>query len=230
MGEQALFERVVGGIQGTFVCQRACPTKALIGVAGEVFFVEEVRLVAERARHPLPRQIIAGRIAIKQVLQKPTGTGLPGYLAPVDDVGGQPHAGVVVQIAGAGELIGKGIHTGQVGLAGADVVGELAGVVLGRVAGFVGLAVLPDAVADVGVDALPVVAPGQFVDELLPLIGVFDAIPDGITHLGEAEYAVADIGAEARDGAIEGIAGSGVADWVDGSELALGSSPATDGR
>jgi hypothetical protein len=57
---------------------------------------------------------------------------------------------------------------------------------------------------------------------------VFDTLPYGVTHLGEAEYPVPDVGTEASHRAIEGIAGSGIAGWIDGGELAYGCLPAAN--
>ena len=98
MREELLAERVVRCIEGTLPRQRAVTTKALIGKPGEIFFVKKIRLVAKRAGHPLPRQIIAGRVTIEQVLQKPACSRLPGHMAPMDEIGSQPHPGMIVQI------------------------------------------------------------------------------------------------------------------------------------
>lgn len=65
MRKELLAERVVRCIEGTLPCQRAVTTKALIGKPGEIFFVKKVWLVAKRAGHPLPRQIIAGWVAVE---------------------------------------------------------------------------------------------------------------------------------------------------------------------
>ena len=54
MREQALAKGVVGRIEGTIPRQWAVTTKAVVGVAGEIFFVEKIRLVAKCARDPLP--------------------------------------------------------------------------------------------------------------------------------------------------------------------------------
>lgn len=101
---------------------------AALAEAFEVVAVEEIRLVAEAAGHPLPAEVIAGGIAIEQVLQEPIGTRFPVNASPVHDIGRHPHAGVVVQPSGFHQFLLETIHAGQTGAAGADVVGEDPGV------------------------------------------------------------------------------------------------------
>ena len=65
MRKKALAKGVVWRVKGTIPRQRAVTTKALIGKPGEIFFVKKIGLVAKRAGHPLPRQIIAGGVAVE---------------------------------------------------------------------------------------------------------------------------------------------------------------------
>jgi len=65
MRKKALAKGVVRCIEGTIPRQRAVSTKAVVGIPSEVFFVEKIGLVAKCAGHPLPRQIIAGGVAVE---------------------------------------------------------------------------------------------------------------------------------------------------------------------
>ena len=88
MRKKALAEGVVWRIEGTIPRQRTVTTKTVVGIAGEIFFVKKIGLVAKRAGHPLPRQIIAGGVTVEQVLQKPAGSCLPGHMTPMHEIGG----------------------------------------------------------------------------------------------------------------------------------------------
>ena len=123
--------------------------------------------MAEAAGHPLPAEVVAGGIAIEQVPQEPARPGLPAHASPVHHVGRQPHAGVVVQPARAHQLCREGIDAGQAGGGGRQVRGEVGGVGLGRVAGLQRFAIIPDAVAPLAPEPLPVIAPAELGDQLL---------------------------------------------------------------
>ena len=79
-------------------------------------------------------------------------------------VAGQPHARVVVQPAGGVQLVHKAIDAGQAG-AGLEQVGRQGGGVgLWGMAGLERFAVVPDAIAELAPEPLPVVAPTQLID------------------------------------------------------------------
>ena len=130
------------------------------GVSFQIFAIEEVGFGREGGGNPLPREIVAGGVAIEEVLEEPVCTGLPAYAEPMGEVGGEPHAGMVVEISGGGKFSGKGVDAAEGGGAGGDCFGDFGAEVAGGEAGFGGFAILPDAVADLEVDPLPVVSPG----------------------------------------------------------------------
>lgn len=77
---------------------------------------------------------------------------------------------MVVQPALVHQLVAKGIDAGQTGAAAGDVVGQVCAVGRGRQAAGALLAVVPDALAQLLPDALPVVTPAELVDQLLPAL------------------------------------------------------------
>ncbi len=130
------------------------------GVSFQVFAIEEVGFGREGGGNPLPGEIVAGGVAIEEVLEEPVCPGLPAYAEPVGEVSGEPHASVVVKISGGGKFLGKGVDAAEGGGAGSDGFGKVRAEVGGREAGLGSFAILPDAVADLEVDTLPVVSPG----------------------------------------------------------------------
>ena len=193
-----------------------------MAVALEVGAIEEVGLVAEAAGHPLPAEVVAGRVAIEQVAQKPLGTGLPADAAPVHQVGRQPHAGVVVQPARAVELGDEAIHAGQTGAAFGDVGREFRAVGAGMVAGFELFLIAPDPIAQLLPEALPVVAPAELIDQLFAVCAGAQPGEHGIAHLCQAQRPVADVGREAGHRAIEEVAPLGVPRRLDAAQQLLG--------
>ena len=89
-GEQLILELVVAAFKGAAVRTGAAFAVTPVAVALQVAAVEEVGLVAEGAGHPLPAQMVAGRVAIQQVLQEPVGSGFPVHPSPVHEPGGHP--------------------------------------------------------------------------------------------------------------------------------------------
>ena len=87
---------------------------------------------------------------------------------------------------------------------------------------------MPDAVAQLQPEPLPVIAPAQLIDQLtgdalalgLPLgSDVATRLEPGehsVAHLRQGEHAMANVRREAGDGAIEVVSGSGVAGRVEG--------------
>ena len=62
---------------------------------------------------PLPGEVIAGRVPVQEVLEETACAGLPPDAPKVNDVGGEPHAGVVVEVAGGLKADHKGVHAGE---------------------------------------------------------------------------------------------------------------------
>ena len=77
-------------------------------------------------------------------------------------------------------------------------------------AGLERLQVVVDAVAQIEPHSLPV-APAQLVDQLAAVVARSDALKDRLLHLRQRQHAMADVGGEARDGAVQMVAGFGVA-------------------
>ena len=94
---------------------------------------------------------------------------------------------MIVQIAGF--LLGKPVHAGKTGFSRRGQ-GEARHSPL-RCAGLASPGP-SNTVSDLGVDTLPIVAPGQFVDELLS--GGGRTAQDVVSGFGKAQHAVADIG------------------------------------
>ena len=152
------------------------------------------------------------------MLEKPPRTGLPTDAAPVHEEGGEPEPGVVVQVAGGAKVVGEAIDADQRGFAGGDVVRHGVGVGGGGEACLVGFAVGPDALAELGVEALPVVAPGELVDELAGVRGRVDEIERVVADLGEGEDAMTEVGGESCDVAGEEVAAALVGARLDERE------------
>ena len=181
------------------------------GIFFQILAVEDVGLGAERGGDPLPGEVVGGGVANEQMAQEPAGSGLPADAAEVGDVGGEPQTGEVVQETGGGELAGLGVDAGESSGAVGDVVREC--VAIFGYAGFVGLAVGPNRVADLGIDALPVVAPCEFPHK-------FRGVGAGAGGTGprERQDTIEDVGAETGDGGIEKVVGGRVGAGTEGGE------------
>jgi len=106
------------------------------------------------------------------------------------DVRREPHARVVVHVAAVDETAHEAVDADVARLAAHDILRQFRCVRRRCVAGRVRFEILPDAVAELGVDAPPVVSPCQFEDELRRCGGAGPA-DRGIAHLREIEHAVA---------------------------------------
>ena len=213
---------VAGRKRAALIAQRAGAAEGTVAVALEVAAIEEVGLVAEAAGHPLPTEVVAGRIAIQQEAQEPLRSGLPAHPAPVHHIGRQPHAGVVVQPAGAVQFGDERIHAGQTGAALGDVGRQLLPIGPGLVAGFEFFLIAPDAITQLLPETLPVVAPAEFVDQFFAALTATGAGEHGIAHLRQAEHAMADVRREAGDWSVEEIAPFGVTLRLDACQQLLG--------
>ena len=190
------FQLVVAALKGALIRAGTVFAEAPVTETLEIALVEEVGLVAEAAGHPLPAEVIAGGIAVDQMLEKPVRSGFPMHSTPVHHVGGHPHAGVVVQPARGDQFVLESVHAGQVGAAIADVLRKVALVGRRVVPGFEFLLAVVDAVTKVDPHPLPEVTPTQFIDQFRALIPVADALEHGVSHFTEAEHPVTDVRGE----------------------------------
>ena len=165
--------------------------------------------------------MIAGGIAIEQMLEEPVGARLPVHPAPVHQVGGHPHPRVVVQPTRAHQLLAEAIHAGQAGAALADVVRQFSAVGGGVVSGLERLLIVFDAVPQLAPHPLPEVAPAQLIDQLAAVIAVADPLEHGIAHLRQGEYPMADVRRETGHGSVEVVAAAAVAPGIHLLELSL---------
>ena len=101
-------------------------------------------------------------------------------------IGRQIHTCVVVKIARLDKRRDKLVDAGDAGFAGSDIRRQV-GVIFGGVeSGLVGFDICPDAFRMRQIDALPVIAPGQLLNEFLRLFGISDRCQGSIAHLVEA--------------------------------------------
>ena len=229
VGKQRGFELLVAGIEGAVVCAGTALAEIPPAVPLQVVAVEKVGLVAEGAGDPLPTQMVAGGISIKQMLKEPVRAGFPMHVSPMHEPCGHPHPSVVMQPARADEFLAKSIHAGQACAAIADVVRQLSAVTGRAVPGFELFLVVVDAITQLLPHALPKIAPAQLIDQLAAVIAVADALKHRIAHLRQGENAVADVGRQAGDGAVEVITAAGVPLRIHLSHLLFGGLPtATD--
>ena len=194
--EQLRLQLVVTSLKRAGVCARAALAIPPVAVALQVAAVEDVRLVTEAAGNPLPAEVVAGGIAVKQVLQEPVGSCFPMHPAPVHQIRRHPHPCVVVEPATAHQLLAESIHTGQPRAAFTHVVGKLSAVTGGIVAGLQLLLALMDAIAEIAPHPLPEITPAQFIDQLAAVVSALAAIPqlgkDRFPDLCQGENAVSD--------------------------------------
>ena len=76
-----------------------------------------------------------------------------------------------------------------------------------------------DAITEIKPHPLPEVPPSQLIDQLASFISAANASEYGITHLGEGDHAMADIGRQSGDSAFQMVAAFGVTPWVDTPQL-----------
>lgn len=112
-----------------------------------------------QAGDPAPRECVAGGIGIEQVIEKKLCTLGPGELEVMNPVGGPPHAGVVVEVAGVAELAREVVHDGASCGACDGFFCERAEWLLGESGGIV-----PNG-GMLGEIAFPVGAPTDFLEE-----------------------------------------------------------------
>ena len=79
---------------------------------------------------------------------------------------------MIVQVSSFRQLMREAVNTGKRGRAGRDISRERSRIILRRVAGVVLFAILPDSLAYLRIDALPVVAPCELIDKFASVLRV----------------------------------------------------------
>ena len=98
---------------------------------------------------------------------EPAGPHLPAQPPPVDPVARQPQPGVVVEPAGTHQLVHEGVDAGEARAGVGQIGGQGGGVGLGGPAGLEGFAALVHPFAPLAPEPLPVITPGELLDQLL---------------------------------------------------------------
>src|SRR6476661_10090118 len=141
------------------------------------------------------------------MLQKPASSGLPTHAAPVYEISGHPHPLVVVQITSFSQLAAETVDANQTSRALDDILWQSFAVIFSSVTSFVGFLVLPNPVAQFGVQSLPIIPPTQLVDEFYCLFWMSHLLQYGIPDFRKTQNSVAQIGRQARYRTVEEIAG-----------------------
>ena len=184
-------------------------------IAGHVLGVEQIGFAAGGAGHPLPAQVVAGQIAVQQMRVEPVGAGAPVHLAQVHHIAGQPHAGVVVQVAAGVQLAHRAVDRRHARAAGADVGGQLVRIRLIRQR--TGVQRGENPFAPMRPDVVEIFAPAELVNQLVLWINRVTRGHAGV-HLGQAQQAVAEVGRQPRHRTVERIAAACVVARAHGGE------------
>jgi hypothetical protein len=143
-------------------CLKACG-RVLWMVARDVVGSGDVGFSGSmQAGDPAPRERVTGGIGIEEVIEKKLRAEGPVKFEVVNPVGRPPHAGVVVEVAGAAEFVGELIHDGAARVSVHGIACEFAGFVFfvrGERDGIV-----PNA-RTLGEPAFPVGAPTDFLEK-----------------------------------------------------------------
>ena len=163
-----------------------CPSVAL-----KVATDEEVGLMAEGAGHPLPAQMVAGRIAIQQVLQEPVGSGTSAPVASArTDVSTCGHGGA----ASRSLPVDRGSHPCRPAQCSLPIDRQLPGIGQAVITRFERFLIVMDAIPQIEPHPLPEVPPAEVDDRLSALIEVADPCKKRIAHLHEGQHAMTDVG------------------------------------
>ncbi len=212
--EQPRGELVVIPLHVAAADQGAAAAVHAVGEGLEILAVEDVGLRRKRAGHPLPGEMVARRITIEQVLEKPVGPRLPADAPHMHEPAGQPHPFVVVEPPGVVKPAHEGVDALHVSGGRKDVFRH-AGDDAGAGQGGRGLDRLTNPVAKRRMHLPPVVAPAKFRHELR---GVFRSLHEAnraIPNFRERDDTVPNPRREARHRAGHVVAGAGVGHRVD---------------
>ena len=207
-------DRFIVAVERTGFRQRAAAAVEAVGAALDGPTPRQVGLGREGAGHPLPGEVIAGRIAVDEVAQEPIGPGPPVDATNVHQPGREPHPLVVVEVAGVEQPARECVDARHARRGRGDV---------GRQVRRPGRARhrrrrldrRPDAVPDRALDAVPVVAPGQLRDELLRAGRAAGNREGSIPDLRQTEHTVADPGGEPGHPSADVVPGHGVGRRID---------------
>ena len=194
---------------------RAATAVVAGGEGLEVLAIKKVGLGREAAGHPLPGEVIARRITIDEVGEKPVGPGPPGDAADMHEPARQPHPFVVVQPAGLVEPVDEGVDAGHAG-GGLEDIGRHMITDRGPRRRRRRLERFGDPVAQGRVNLPPVIPPAELRYELLS--GGTGPRDRRVSDLGKGEDAVADPGREPGDGAVDMVSRPRVKGGVKGRE------------
>src|SRR6476469_1962776 len=128
------------------------------------------------------------------MLPKPASSGLPTHAAPVYEISGSPHPLVIVQITSFSQLAAETVDANQTSRALDDILRQSFAVIFSSVTSFVGFPILPNPVAQLGVQSLPIIPPTQLVDKFHCLFWMPHLLQHGIPDFGNTQYAAAQIG------------------------------------
>ena len=137
---------------------------------------------------------------------------------------------MIVQIAGFQQCRDKGVDAGNTGCAPRNVGWQIIGVVTGDKAGFISLDIHPDGIRAGDVKPLPIVTPGQFLNEFFRLLRRCHGVKRVITHLIQCQHPMPDIGGQPGNSAIKMVAGGGILLWIDCRKKRQRCRPATNDR
>ena len=176
-------------------------------VTGHIVGIEQVRLAAASARHPLPAQMVAGEIAIEQMPVEPVSPNAPVHFPDVHHITGQPHAGMVVQITRVVERAHRHVDHRYAGGCLTNISGQKP-VIAG-----IGQRTLTQGSQDLPSPKMPDMAkvfpPAEFENEFVLHIQRVPGIHRS-QHLGQAHHAVGDIGRKTRNGTLQRVAAARV--------------------
>ena len=174
------------------------------GVAGHIVGIEKIGLVTAGTSNPLPAQVVAGEVTVKQVSIEPVCGDTPVNLAHVNHVTGQPHAGVVVQVAGLVERLHGLIDDGNTRCAFTNVDRHMCGIgLIGQRAWVQGT---ENTLATHAPDMAEVLAPAELVHQLVLRMHRM-ARSDSSQNLWQADNPMRDVRRQAGDCAIQEVSG-----------------------
>ena len=186
-------------------CQPLGRGKAALREFGDVVRAREIGLAGGLdARNPAPAQRVGGRIAVQQVTQKEIRAKLPWQAQGENPDRGEPHARVIVQVAGCGQLPRPSVKAFNAGFALAGGFPPVAQAALRG--GVVQRAQQPRAILRPHrrpkfEPAFPVGAPKHLLNELFGGLGAVTS-QNRLQHLFLGQAAVPDPRREAGDIAV----------------------------
>ena len=187
-----------------FVDHRVRAVPMFGGVCRDIVGIEQVRLAAAGARHPLPTQVVAGDVAIQQMAVHPLGTNTPMHFAQVHQITGQPQAGMVVDIAVEIQLPNGLVDSWHARGSQAHILGQALAVGLIRQDTIV--KIVAYVVAQQFMNMLEILAPSQLENELVLHPHAVHLV-NMVGHIGHGQQAVCEVGRQHADRPLNVVAG-----------------------